>query len=166
MTLVISFYTCREGSRELKMIRQPSDFQKYIYHFTTAKTALNRILPERRLKFSKFNRLNDPKENLSFGFWSILDTMDPEADPDLFREIKKQIRKRIRILCFTEDYRERYGSRIIVESGFKHPRMWDRYASGDRGICLVFHKQMLIGQLREQLVMRTCWQDGSITPPN
>ncbi len=133
------------------MIRQPTDFQKYIYHFTTAKSAVSRIIPSGQLKFSKFTRLNDPKENLSFGFWSILDTINLEIDPELLKEIKNQIRKRIRVLCFTQDYREQYGSRNFVESGFKHPRMWDRYASRNRGVCLVFHRERLIRELSQQL---------------
>lgn len=51
-----------------------TDFFKYVYHFTSANTALSYILPSQTLKLASISSRNDPKdsnfETFHKGLWA------------------------------------------------------------------------------------------------
>jgi len=87
-----------------------------LYHLMAAKSGAT-TLREKRLKFSRFDDLNDPFELLSAHLG--------EDDVRRFhKEMKKQVAKRYGLLCFSRTWRS--------------PVMWAHYADKHKGLCLGF----------------------------
>lgn len=120
----------------------PIDFGKYVYHFTTAETALLYILPNLQLKFSSPSKTNDPSENKGFGYYYIFrDLLFKEIEGrKLFRDY---IENNIKLICFSKDYVIKDGPIEWDTNGYNHPTMWAHYAGKYSGVCLVFNKNEL-----------------------
>jgi hypothetical protein len=123
-------------------VQMPVDYGRNIYHFTKFETALLYILPSKRLKLSSFLESNDPKENKTFGFWSILLTVDDAKHLTIKQAFKEFLHENCKQLCFSQDYTKN-GFRI---GGFKHPTMWSHYAENSRGVCLVIDKKIFMAE--------------------
>lgn len=131
----------------------PACADKYLYHYTTATTALTKILPTRTLRAGSFVDMNDPREAKTWCFAS------PEVYSDNPEEQQRcelkniQIREdalaatqlaqqSTRVVCFSQDDSTRKPSdlEIPVGRGFSLSPMWSHYASNHSGVCLVFDK--------------------------
>jgi hypothetical protein len=113
---------------------------EFLYHFTNAEVAINKILPSKTLRLNNIGNMNDPKENLIHLI--ELDSKVPLRNPydkpsitDLL--FAEEIRNTIYILSFSipkEPYRkETYNYETSV---YKFQSMWSHYADNNKGICL------------------------------
>lgn len=149
------------------------DFQEYpenikyfredmLYHYTSLETAMEKILPSRKLKFSVFSKVNDPIENSKKSASIHYSSINEEElffknNKDYFDIINILRLNKSRFLCFCENNEgiKFYDSKIIdrinyFKSGFFKPRMWAQYGDLHRGICLAFSKSKLKNQLKEE----------------
>lgn len=118
------------------------------------------ILPTRKLRFSRFENVNDPRESqdwaLSFmRYSSLLDAHVAQISTDFNHHLKHDWR----IGCFVADkpeavvsrQREQQGHDLInapYERGHSRPAMWWHYGARYRGACLVFDRARLDAAVR------------------
>jgi hypothetical protein len=130
------------------MFQDLNDYNKSVYHFTTASTGLMYILPTLNLKLSSLVDVNDPKENKSFGFGSIYTEFE-----DWHREtwakitFESFIKKTCKLTCFCGDYTIKENGTDFLKLGFDHPTMWAHYADNYRGMCIVLDEQAFKEQI-------------------
>jgi hypothetical protein len=134
---------------------------KFFFHFTKAETAFEFILPDRLLRLSPHQALRDPLEykEWEFGefggaYWTA--NLRDENPLQILAEATKslnEIRKQVKILAFTVDppgY-EGAGKDQLFGRGYASARMWEHYAENHAGVCLVFERERLDAELRDQL---------------
>lgn len=124
------------------MIQMPKDSEKYFYHFTKSETALINIIPNLSLKLSNYLKSNDPKENKTFGFWSIYENCNAFKHKEIKDSLELFLRKNCKHLCFSMDYQNLQDE--IWVNGFDHPTMWAHYGDNSKGICLAIHKKTFL----------------------
>ena len=110
------------------------DHDRYVYHYTRGAALIN-ILRSRRLRFSRFRFVNDPRESKNWVFNYYSRTVDLNFDT---RPVEKQLNDLLkhswRIGCFVSDpyealvtkQREEVGEDIIgaaYDRGHSRPRM-------------------------------------------
>lgn len=88
-----------------------------LYHMTTLKNAVDYILPERRMRFSRFDNLNDPFELKSIKF-------EGRDGRYIFKKVLEHYIKNVGLLCMVEHW--------------KSPLMWAHYTQNHQGVCLGF----------------------------
>lgn len=143
------------------MYGQPGEF---FFHFTTAETAFEFILPDRLLRLSPHQALRDPLEYKEWEFgefggahWTA--NLDEEQALQTLAEATKAlnaIRRQVKVLAFTVDppgY-EKVGKDRLFGRGYASARMWEHYAENHAGVCLVFDRDKLDAELRDQLTHR------------
>ena len=117
---------------------------KYVYHYTSAKVAVEHIIPTNSLKVGRYANTNDPKETKDWRF-SIgsnqgrdLSAIDIE---DISMEMTRGLKHQTNVICFSLD-RELTGDHVrdIYNRGFCKPRMWAQYGGNHSGVCLIFEK--------------------------
>ena len=131
------------------------DCEKYVYHYTRAKTLAEKILPHHRLRFSRFRDVNDPREAKDWvlAFHSLSSNLDFDWQTKQ-TEVNKLLKHTWCIGCFTSDVYEALGTReredrgediiaAMYERGHSHPRMWAQYGDSYKGACLVLDKARL-----------------------
>lgn len=134
-----------------------------LYHYTALNTALIDILPNNELRFSPYNKTNDPKESIAPKIMPgvKLNLEKTESDPSGFigfmqknRIINDMFSCYTKVICFSKDHNE---GQIIIK-GYNLPTMWAHYGDCHKGVCLVFKKNLLFEQIKsivpseEQLV--------------
>lgn len=125
---------------------------RYVYHYTRACTLTDYILPSGKLRFSRFQNVNDPRESKDwiFNYRSMSRDLNFDTTP-IERKLNKSLKHSWRIGCFVSDpyealvtrEREDLGEDILeaaYERGHSRPRMWAQYGEGYKGACLVFDK--------------------------
>jgi hypothetical protein len=105
-----------------------------VYNFVGALHGINN-LALRRLKVSRFSKLNDPFELLAA---DLFDHRDESA----LEKMKAQLDKTSAIICFSENW--------------QNPLMWAHYADSHRGIALGFDikDEFLIKMRYEKIVAK------------
>jgi len=98
------------------------DTVNLLYHFTTAKYALD-DLRNRRLKIAQFDDLNDPFELKSVNLCNPLHSTTFDGN-QYFEGYKAEVARHFGVLCFSED-----KSDVL---------QWSHYADRHKGICLGF----------------------------
>jgi hypothetical protein len=88
-----------------------------LYYMTNLETAINHILPEKRMRLAQFDRLNDPFELLSAHMGN--------ADER-------------RTISLVHDHWVKTIGVICMGAHWKSPVMWAHYAKSHTGICLGF----------------------------
>lgn len=88
-----------------------------VYYMTSHKVAAEHILPERRMKLSLFDDLNDPFELLPFA-------LSAGETRTVSRALRESIAQKKGVICFSDNWRS--------------PVMWAHYADKHRGVCLGF----------------------------
>jgi hypothetical protein len=88
-----------------------------LYHMTSFEAAVNFILPERRMRLSRFHRLNDPFELMSL-------KLDGPMGRRVFKALFNHFDKDLGILCMVKHWQS--------------PLMWGHYAANHHGVCLGF----------------------------
>ena len=137
---------------------QLSDFynskmsKNYIYHYTKADIAIEKILYDGTLKFGSLINTNDPQETRG---WSGFLDRTPEKDYLMNSQVaekfnvtlRQQILTKYKISCFSYGISNNDYSVFTDGAGWCHPRMWAQYAADNKGVCLVFNKDRLISSV-------------------
>lgn len=122
----------------------PSLNDKFLYHFTTAKS-LMKILESMTLKMSSFENLNDLNEkevNFSFqDWWNGL-------------KIDKHIVEYCHLISFSQNFQIENS---FCECGCNHPRMWAQYADDNKGVCIVINEEKFI-ELNRPFLNEIFWK--------
>ena len=88
-----------------------------LYYMTSLETAEQYILPEKRMRLSRFARLNDPFELMSFN-------QGGAEERYIFKMLREHWEKSLGVICFGKHW--------------KSPVMWAHYAGSHTGVCLGF----------------------------
>ncbi|MYM66243.1 DUF2971 domain-containing protein [Pseudoduganella sp. FT55W] len=91
-----------------------------LYYMTSLDTAVEYILPERRLRLAQFEKLNDPFELMSV-------RLEGPKGRAAYRILRQHWSKRLGIICTGQHWRS--------------PVMWAHYARSHTGVCLGFDVQ-------------------------
>lgn len=150
------------------MITNVTDPAKYLYHYTSAATAIDFILKSRTLLLSPYTSTNDPKESKQwlFDFISYLDDSDLAAQnrDELSGWLSGALKRDTRLLCFSRDTSPLTGNHLtdIFSRGYCKPRMWAQYGDRHKGVCLVFDSQRLQEQIGSQLAAHAPLMRGEV----
>lgn len=147
------------------------EHDKYLYHYTSAETALEKIIPASTLKVGAFHNTNDPKESKSWDFNLACGDSDPsyEATSKAKGIVSGTIQERVKLLCFSKDksYMDIDPLNHLFSRGFAKPRMWAQYGGNHTGVCFVFEKEKLnVAIGKEYVGMDTDVYQGSVTYQN
>lgn len=137
------------------MIVGVTDSEKYLYHYTSAETAINAILKNRTLMFSTYTETNDPKERKG---WLFDFGTNEQRDLGIYMQTEQSgwlsgaFKSKTLLACFTRDEGALTGNHIsdIALRGFCKPRMWAQYGGKHKGVCLVFSRERLHQLIDEQ----------------
>lgn len=88
-----------------------------LYHMTSLKTAINFILPERRMRLSRFETLNDPFELKSIKF-------EGPRGRHILKKVLEHFNDNVGLLCMVKHW--------------ESPIMWAHYTENHHGVCLGF----------------------------
>jgi len=136
-----------------------TDAGRFISHYTTIETAIEHILPKRRLRIGTFSRTNDPKENKTWEFQpgatrraTNLVKYNLHATQELSRGLTAQLKGRARVVCFCSDQGPLTATPLddIYQRGFAKARMWAQYGGAHTGVCLVFDRLELERRIEQQ----------------
>ncbi len=150
------------------MHRPVEDTNKFVYHYTKAKVAINNILNEGHLRFSPYNKTNDPLEtkswylNITDGVDRVISELNNIEKKNILdnlldfsqtqKNILNDIKSIFKIICFTRDNPNQLKSPTLISSflrGWGHPRMWAQYAENHEGVCLMFDRNKLNEVIKE-----------------
>lgn len=120
---------------------------RWVYHYTSMKTALEFILPSGEIRFSPFNIVNDPRESKSWRF-SVYSNNDNDLCINDFREINikstEYLKIKSKVLCLVRDEPKNLDKiDSLYRRGFSKPRMWAQYSDDHSGVCIVLDKERL-----------------------
>lgn len=118
---------------------------KYLFHYTTA-AGLGGILHSGDLRFSRSDRLNDPRERKPFEF-GYNEAMIPggisAAQREQLTSNVREIFHHAKVACFTEEGSETSGDAFYTR-GWSRARAWAQYGEDHRGACLIFDRERLV----------------------
>lgn len=149
------------------MIENVSAADEFLYHYTSASTALDYILKSRSLRFGKYTSTNDPKETKAWQF-CLGTSRDIDLGKYKMREesdwLSRQIKERSRLACFCMDTGPLSGCHLddIFKRGFCKPRMWAQYAERHSGVCLVFDRRKLAQAIDRQIAAKQFVVSGPV----
>lgn len=151
------------------------DTQKYLYHYTSAETAM-KILHSNSLLFGKLCNTNDTTESkirISFDSPSRVSDKSYLEKCQAITEYLRENKDGFQLLCFsldtyvTANMRTRYLKKIseneayydVYGRGFALPRMWAQYAQNHNGVCFVLNKEKIIEKVDAE---RSFFEAGSV----
>lgn len=130
----------------------------YLSHYTSLKNAIS-ILASGEIWLSSIQNTNDPKEltNWELSYTPATRELTVEQWDTLSLEISEESKRISKIACFTEDTKtshaipiSRYAELGLIGRGFANSPMWHFYGEKNTGCCLIFYKEKLIQQFRNQ----------------
>ena len=135
--------------------RRFDQYEPFLCHYTSRYAAMAHILPMRLLRLSPFGLMRDPleakdryigmKPSPEFDWRRMLE----DANLDVNERLNDVVKHEFKLLSLTAD---RSGSEDgQFGRGYARPRMWDQYAEGHRGVCLMFSEQELTETISRQL---------------
>lgn len=127
-------------------------------HYTSLENTIS-ILNSGEIWLNSINHSNDPKE---FTNWELNYT--PEGSnlstkdwDQISKDISERSKHASKISCFTKDFitdetnaTARYCKQGCIDLGFANSPLWNFYADGHRGCCLVFDKNKLLKEFEAQ----------------
>lgn len=136
-----------------------SEPNKYIYHYTSLDIAENHVLPNKNLKFSRYQNTNDPKERKEWFFSPSTNenrVLDKYTSEYLSGVLSPALKGRTHVLCFSTDG-SLSGDHIqdTPNRGFCMARMWAQYGDKHKGVCLVYNNGALSDSIHSQLIDKT-----------
>jgi len=133
------------------------DNEDTIFHYTKIGVAIEHILYEKRLKFSRGINTNDPREYRS---WDLEPHLDGNYTHEEFRqnwlEAEKSFRKAktsYKYACFCLN--DPIGRERTRLSGYARLRMWAQYGEKFYGVCIAFSAKSLQKQFGEKETIYT-----------
>ncbi len=139
-------------TRILSSIAPP---ETYLYHYTKP-TTLCRILQSGSLRLGPYAETNDPAENQRwhFGMGGVV-TPERERNDSYWRDNEaadRLTRQRAKLACLTMERSHVPDSgHGFFHRGWARARMWEQYAQGHTGACLVFRKRELDAAVQQAL---------------
>ena len=145
---------------------------QYVYHYTKFETALEYILPGKKLKLNQLGKTNDPRESkpwdfpkpFTLGLQGKAKSKEETLVKRISREVARVMRDDWKVLCFSideanigifEDPNKKISRKFpYTIHGYSHPRMWAQYAENHRGVCLQFDREKLEESLQLQFAGR------------
>lgn len=123
-----------------------------IFHYTKIGIAIEKILYEKRLIFSKGIKTNDPRE---YNPLDLSPNLEGDYNDEEFRKewyaAEKSVRKnlnRYKYACFClNDLNTTQQSRLY---GYDLLRMWAQYGENFYGVCIAFSASFIQSRLKEQ----------------
>jgi hypothetical protein len=116
-----------------------------IFHYTKKEIALEKILPEKSLKLSSFQNMNDPHEYNDIALAGTYWGDEPLNHDKTIMEVQKKyndiIKNKSGVISFCQNT---FVNNQLVTHGCLKPRMWTQYGDNHRGVCLVFSKEKLL----------------------
>jgi hypothetical protein len=154
---------------EMRSVRETQG--DWLFHYTRLETALEYILPKLTMRLSPFSRMRDPRE---YSDWSVPTAgfIDGVSDADMARawtEVSTRLnslKDRFKLLSFTQDEADQDILDGQWGRGYCRSRLWELYANGGRGLCLVFHKQTAVEEILPQLETLGRAHHGSVLYSN
>jgi hypothetical protein len=152
------------GPIQIVHLHKIKSADQYLYHYTTADTAIKYILASGTLRMSPFTAVNDPWEAKHWFAEVVLNPDEDRAAHEfMVQTASPALKGESKLLCFTRDAPEAavdpsvpndFDFGTVWHRGFCRPRMWAQYASTkgvSDGICLVFDAALLEAALAEHL---------------
>lgn len=133
-----------------------------VYHYTTSKIALEKILPFDSILMNHLKNTNDPREYKKIYFFSTGWGDFVDRDDKIGQAIRRVDEIRInefQMLSFSRNKDELYSkesSSIISQMsllGCCKPRMWAQYGDNHQGIVFAFNSEALVSSIKSQLTI-------------
>lgn len=128
---------------------------KLLFHYTTAATAFEKILPDKTIRLSRYARMRDPLEAQHWpeptAFW--VDPDDPNQEQLELARMAVVVRAKAaaRLVSLTTDAND-YGDEVEpFGRGYARASMWQLYGDDHRGVCLAFDREQLLAELANAL---------------
>ena len=141
----------------MKLINPLPAGASYLYHYTSADTALNHILKNGTLKFNSFSLVNDPRESKSWDVAAFVRAelnLSYEQYDAISREVSDILKANAKLVCFSRDKDGAIGKwqpEALFDRGFTKPSMWHHYSDKHSGLCLMFDQNKLDQAFRKKL---------------
>ena len=136
---------------------------KEVFHYTTTKIALEKILFEKQLRIGQLKFTNDPKESKEHLFDSFQNApWDISALIKRLKEIATPIKlNEWRVLCFSKNHPDLESEKVPIYenpllSGGYRPRMWAHYGENHKGVCIKFNGIKLDEQIKKSFLGEQC----------
>ncbi|MBS1977842.1 MAG: DUF2971 domain-containing protein [Bacteroidetes bacterium] len=102
-----------------------------LYHYCKLATAIEYILPAKRLLLNQLGKTNDPRENKDFVFAGLnISANEPFNLNEQNALITRELRRDCKLLCLCKDHSPFFG--------YELSRMWALYGDNHKGICIEF----------------------------
>lgn len=144
------------------------DAHKYVCHFTAPEVFLTHILPTLRLRMSRFRNVNDPRESREWTCTLMVPDELMGQDWDIVgisERFTAYMKKNAKLLCVTRDDPDLAPARgsYLYGRGYAHPSMWDRYANGHSGVCLMLDREKLNDAVAQATAGRGEFYHGGVS---
>jgi Protein of unknown function (DUF2971) len=134
-----------------------------LHHYTSRDAAFGHIVPSSALRLSPLATMRDPVENKDWAEQLLAPIAWPETDVEKLERLAADTLRTTKILSFTLDRPLSPGVSAAHAWGYARPRMWEQYAENHQGVCLVFDRSALHGQIIAQLKARNDAFAGEVT---
>jgi Protein of unknown function (DUF2971) len=144
----------------------------WLFHYTTLETALVHILPACRLRLSPFSRMRDPRESKQWftsvsGYTDGVTSTEKTVRAWAAAEARVNVlRDEFKLLSFTMDEDDPTWEAGPYGRGFARSRLWEQYARGGSGVCLVLRKDEALRAIPPQLAAAGTGTDGPVLYEN
>ena len=131
-----------------------------LFHYTSASTALEKILLNQQIKVGLIKCVNDPRESKD---WTLLPKFTGVPKGSLFaqqlsinQEFTKIKQAEWKVICFAiSNSRYKRHPKSHIDEGFLYgsckSRMWASYGENHKGVCLKFNGRSFDKQIRMHL---------------
>jgi hypothetical protein len=128
-----------------------------LFHYTSANTAIEKILLNQQIKVGLIKYVNDPRESKD---WALLPKLTgiptnslPLKEVSVNQEFTRIKQEEWKAVCFaTSDPKYERHPKSTLDEGFLYgackPRMWANYAENHKGVCLKFNGPKFDKQIR------------------
>jgi hypothetical protein len=129
-----------------------------IFHYTNSRTAMEHILFEKQLRFSKLAKTNDPHEyrDRDIVFWSDNLELNLADRLEIQPIVNRICKSEYKIACFcSNDHPNKNGSLPGKCYGYERLRMWSQYGENYYGVCIAFSRDTLLETLQSMSLKYT-----------
>jgi hypothetical protein len=132
-----------------------------LFHYTSTQVALEKILPEGKLRFSPYSSTNDPLEFLKRPHVAIGNSEDVDKIMGELPGFENELEKaKIACFCHSIDVSDQFGW------GISRSRMWSQYADRHFGVCLAFSRKKLLAAVSKNFTENESFFQREVTYSN